>query len=85
MGKGVRTMAGAWEIYDQCRAGGRIGFLSEPDRLDAKLRALARGRDSSRNVWADAYLAAFASAADLKLVTFDKAFRTRSRACLILG
>lgn len=84
MGKDVQTMAGAWEIYDRCRTDSRIAFMTEPDRLDPKFRALARGRHASPNVWADAYLAAFASAAGLKLVTFDKAFRSRSATCLIL-
>jgi predicted nucleic acid-binding protein len=85
MGKDVQTTTGAWEIYDRCRTDGRIGFLTEPDRLDPKFRALAKCRYASPNVWADAYLAALASAGGLKLVTFDKAFRSRSAACLILG
>src|SRR3954467_5232687 len=72
MDKEVQSMAGAWEIYDGCCADERIAFLAEPDGLDPRLRALARGRQSSPNVWADAYLAAFAATAGLRLVTFDK-------------
>jgi predicted nucleic acid-binding protein len=77
-------MPGAWEVYDQCRADERIAFLPERDGLDPKLRALARGHQSSPNVWADAYLAAFASTAGLRLVTFDKALGSRSDRCLVL-
>jgi predicted nucleic acid-binding protein len=34
---------------------------------------------------ADAYLAGFASAAKLRLVTFDKGFRKRPVECLVLS
>jgi uncharacterized protein len=54
MGKDVKTMAGAWQIYDQCCADDRIALLPEPDRLDPKFRELARGRHASPKVWADA-------------------------------
>jgi uncharacterized protein len=85
MGKDVQSMTGAWEIYDQCCADERIAFLPEPDRLDPKLREFARSRHASPHVWADAYLAAFASTAGLKLVTFDKALRSRLAECVVLG
>src|ERR1700704_5088638 len=68
MGKEVKSMAGAWEVYDQCRTDEGIAFLPEPDGVEPRLRALARGHQSSPNVWADAYLAAFASTAGLRLV-----------------
>jgi len=85
MGKELRTMAGAWEIYDRCCADERIAMLAEPEGMDLKFRNLARSRLSSPHVWADAYLAAFASTAGLKLVTFDKAFRSRGGGCVVLG
>ena len=62
-GKDVKSMAGAWEVYDECRSDERIAFLREPDGIDPRLRALARGRLSSPNLWADACLAAFAATA----------------------
>jgi hypothetical protein len=74
---------GAWEVYDQCCTDERIAFLQEPDSVDLTLRALAGGRHSSPNVWADAYLAAFATAAGLRLVTFDKALAAKSIECLV--
>jgi toxin-antitoxin system PIN domain toxin len=85
MGEQVRSMTGAWEVYDRCCADERIALLPEPDGLDPRFRALAKSRQPSPNVWADAYLAAFASAAGLKLVTFDKALRSRAAECLVLG
>jgi len=59
-------------------------MLPEPDGVDPRLRELAKSRQVSPNVWADAYLAAFSSAAGLKLVTFDKALRSRAVECLVL-
>jgi len=85
MGRDVRTMSSAWEIYDQCVADERIAFLAEPEGLDPKLRIFSKSRRSSPKLWADAYLAAFASSAGLKLVTFDRTFRAKRVDCLILG
>ncbi len=85
MGRDVRTMTGAWEIYDQCRAMDALDFCRSRTGSMPNSEAWLEVAILSPNVWADAYLAAFASAADLKLVTFDKAFRSRSGACLILG
>ena len=78
-------MSSAWEIYDECVTDERIAFLAEPEGLDPKLRTLSKGRHASPKLWADAYLASFASAAGLRLVTFDKAFRAKPVDCLILG
>jgi toxin-antitoxin system PIN domain toxin len=85
MGRDVKTMAAAWQIYDQCCADERIAFLAEPEALDPRLRSFSQGRHASPKLWADAYLAAFASTVGLKLVTFDKAFRSKPVECLILG
>jgi toxin-antitoxin system PIN domain toxin len=84
MGKDVKSMAGAWDVFDQCCTDERIAFLQEPDGVDPTFRTLAGGRHSSPNVWADAYLAAFATAAGLRLVTFDKALAAKSIECLVL-
>jgi uncharacterized protein len=85
MGPDVMSMAGAWEIYDRCCADERIAFLAEPETIDPRLRSFSKSRHASPKVWADAYLAAFAAAAGLKLVTFDKAFRAKPVECLILA
>jgi len=84
MGRDVKTMSGAWEIYDQCMDDDRIAFLPEPAAIDSRLRAFSKSRQPSPKVWADAYLAAFASTAGLRLVTFDKAMRSKSVECTIL-
>ena len=85
MGPDVKTMTAAWQIYDQCCADERIAFLAEPEALDPRLRSFSQSRRASPKVWADAYLAAFASTVGFKLVTFDKAFRAKPVECLILS
>jgi len=84
LGRDVLTMTSAWDVYDQCCADERIAFLTEPEALDAGLRSFSSGRRASPKLWADAYLAAFANTAGLKLVTFDRAFRTKPVNCEIL-
>ncbi|MDP8990693.1 MAG: hypothetical protein M3N41_11515 [Acidobacteriota bacterium] len=84
MGRDVLTMTSAWDVYDQCCADERIAFLVEPEALDPGLRSFSSGRCASPKLWADAYLAAFANTAGLKLITFDRAFRTKPVNCEIL-
>ena len=84
MGSDVRSAGGAWEIYDQWVADDRIAFLPEPQGLDPKLRTMSRSRWPTPQLWADAHLAAFAASAGLKLVTFDKAFRSKPVECIVL-
>jgi len=53
-------------------------------RLESRLRVYSRLKRASPKVWADAYLVAFASAAGLKLVTFDRALESRPVEVLVL-
>jgi predicted nucleic acid-binding protein len=84
MGEDVKSLTAAWELYDRCCADERIAFLPEPGGLEPRLRGLAKGLQPSPKVWADAYLAAFAATAGLKLVTFDKALRSRTIECVVI-
>lgn len=52
----------------------RVSFVDEPPEIDLHWRALTQRQSHSTNVWSDAWLAAFAVAADLNLVTFDRGF-----------
>jgi len=85
MGRDVKTMTHAWEIYDACRADDRIAMLAEPATIEPRFRALTKSRFASPKAWADAYLASFASVVGLRLVTFDKGFRSKPIDCLVLG
>jgi hypothetical protein len=52
----------------------RIVTATEPPDLDRALRNCVMGRTSTPNLWSDAYLAAFALAAGMELVSFDRGF-----------
>jgi uncharacterized protein len=61
----------AWEAYRVMRLDRRIGYSAEPNELPETWQVFTEGPLSSPNLWTDAYLCAFASAARLTLVTFD--------------
>lgn len=84
MGKDAKTMSQAWNLWDQVWADSRMEFLPEPDTLEKEFRSRSRLPSRSPKVWADAYLLAFASVAGLKLVTFDRALKSRGADVLVL-
>jgi len=84
MGNDVRKMTEAWELWDKVCAHDRVAYLSEPEALEPEFRRQSRLGTSSPKVWADSYLLAFATEAGLKLVTFDRALRSRGSEVLVL-
>jgi uncharacterized protein len=84
MGGDVQTMRGAWAIWDKIASDERVGFLSEPDDLEQRLRKHTRLASASPKVWADAYLLAFAQACSLTLVTFDRALGSRAAESVVI-
>jgi toxin-antitoxin system PIN domain toxin len=84
MGHDAKTMAEAWSLWDRVWADPRIAFLPEPDNLEREFRSRSRLSSRSPKLWADAYLLAFASAAGLKFVTFDRALRAWGSDVLVL-
>ena len=81
----VCTSAEAWLRYDSLLADDRFSYHAEPVDLDIALRQFTNNRNQSPKLWPDAYLAAFAYAAGLTLVTFDTGFRQFPIDCLILA
>jgi toxin-antitoxin system PIN domain toxin len=80
------TLAEAWRLYDAFLADPRIGFADEPGGLEPDWREYTGGDTFTPRIWSDAYLAAFARAGGLELVTFDKGFsRYHHSKCLILS
>jgi hypothetical protein len=77
-------MSQAWDLWDKVWADPRIAFLPEPENLETELRAHTRLSSRSPKVWADAYLLSFAIVAGLKLVTFDRAMRSRRAHIFVL-
>ncbi len=75
MGKKRYSVPEAWETYRQLLAQPPVVYLDEPPGLEAAMHEICRGRRSSKNFWADAYLAAFARASAVPFATFDRGFR----------
>ena len=84
MGKNTKSMSEAWSLWDRIWADTRIAFLPEPDDLEKEFRSRSRLTSRSPKVWADAYLLAFAIAANLKVVTFDRALQSHGADVLVL-
>lgn len=68
------TQDQAWQLYDHFLLHPRVVFANEPEGIEPLWRALTKNRTHSPKAWNDAYLAAFAQAAGLEVVTFDKGF-----------
>lgn len=75
MGAARRSPAEAWHDYDQLLSQPPVSFLAEPEGLGERIRAHTFERERSASLWTDAYLAAFAQQAKVRLVTFDRGFR----------
>jgi uncharacterized protein len=74
MGPDVLQAKAAMEALEVFEADERIVLLHEPDGLDATLKKFVARCATTPNLWTDAYLAAFANVAGLKLISFDRGF-----------
>ena len=73
-GEEAVAMTQAWDLYDELLSDERVRYLPEPQGLEPLWRGYTRTRSHSPKVWADAYLAAFAVAAGMGIVSFDTGF-----------
>ena len=78
MGNDALTATRAWAVYDGFLDHPRVFLVPEPPGLERHWRDATRHHHTGPNFWTDAYLTAFAAAAGMTLVTFDRAF-TRQR------
>ena len=85
MGDEVLHQVEAWSVYDRWLEDTRVHFVEEPPGIEPRFRARTRSRQAAPKAWADAYLAAFAEASQLTLVTFDRAFRGRVKPIVLLA
>ena len=85
MGQGTLTQAEAWETYDRWLDSAGVNFAEEPGGLEAVFRSFTGREQASPKEWADAYLAAFSSAAEVSLVTFDRALAGKAEGAVLLG
>ena len=85
MGKDdVLSQRQAWSVYDRWFEDSRILFLEEPVNLEPVFRGISSLPRPAAKDWADSYLLAFAEAADLSLVTFDRALKQQNGSVLLL-
>jgi predicted nucleic acid-binding protein len=85
LGAEAVSLKNAWDLYDATIADPLEAYADEPAMLDPLWRAYTQSGLFTPKVWSDAYLAAFAQAAQLEVVTFDKHFRRYNRTkCTIL-
>jgi uncharacterized protein len=74
----------AWDAYDRWITEGGAIFVDEPLGLEVEFRSFADKSVPSPKEWADSYLAAFAAAGSLELVTFDRALGSRAKRSILL-
>ena len=85
MGGDVLTQLQAWKAFDALVANPSNRMMDEPPGLDPLFRRLTSSRQAATKQWADGYLAAFAEAARLTLVTFDKALAGKVKGAVLLA
>jgi toxin-antitoxin system PIN domain toxin len=73
------TLRQAWQKYDLLLSDARVSYADEPTGLETHWREWTQRKSFSPKVWNDAYLSAFARAASLEVVTFDKGFAQYKR------
>jgi uncharacterized protein len=85
MGKEILSQRDCWQVYDGWIGTGQVAWADEPPDLDILLRASTEENTASPKAWMVAYLAAFAEAAHLTLVTFDRALAAKAKGAVLLG
>jgi uncharacterized protein len=83
-GVGVLSQRQAWAAYDRWIVESDCIFEDEPFDLEVEFRAFADRTRPHPKEWADSYLAAFAAAKSMELITFDKALSMRARRAVLL-
>jgi toxin-antitoxin system PIN domain toxin len=74
MGGQPLTVRQAWQVYGGFRQLPEVMLAAEPEGCEAWLEQWALEDSSKPRHWTDAYLAAFAKAGGLRLVSFDGDF-----------
>lgn len=69
-----RTNREAWDLFARLTADERVGWISEPTGVEVQWRTWAAREAASPKFWTDAWLAATAHCAGLRLVTIDREF-----------
>jgi len=80
----VLSQEQAWRAYDRWLQDERVEHLDEPAGIETYFRDLTRSAHSAPRDWADSYLAAFAVSSRLTVVTFDQAFKHKTKELVLL-
>jgi uncharacterized protein len=78
------TQMHAWAVYDRWIQNGGACYLEEPFGIETELRFYANRDAPSPKEWVDSYLVAFAAAASMPLVTFDRGLSQRYARSILL-
>ena len=81
----VLTQAQAWGVFDAFTQVSAARLIEEPHGIDPLFRQLTDRDETSTKQWADAYLAAFAEAANVTMVTFDRALAGQVKGAILLS
>lgn len=76
------SMVAAWQVHDRLFDDDRVEFVLDPAKVETLFREYASGQMASPKLWADAWLLAFAHAAEGTLITFDRALAARGAVLL---
>jgi predicted nucleic acid-binding protein len=74
MGGEPLSVSDAWAAYRRFAALPEVDFAAEQESLEERLAALVGTGSVRPRLWTDAYLAAFALSAGLRIVSFDSDF-----------
>jgi uncharacterized protein len=85
MGDEILTQRQCWALYREWITEGKARLESEPAGVGEAFEQLTTGDNLSPKTWTDAYLAAFAEAGKLTLVTFDRALAGKAKGAVLLG
>jgi toxin-antitoxin system PIN domain toxin len=85
MGTEALSQRQCWTLYERWIESGRAELWSEPAGLEGTFQRDSNTEEQSPKRWTDAYLGAFAEAAELTLVTFDRALAGKTKGAVLLS
>ena len=85
MGADVLSSRDAWSVYRRILSDERIQFAPEPFILEQEWRKMTMHDRPAPKIWTDAYLIAFARAAEMRVVTLDRAIFSMTGEALLLS
>jgi hypothetical protein len=85
MGDEALTQRACWTLYRQWLNGGKARLEGEAAGVGQHFERRSQAGTPSPKEWSDAFLAAFAEAGKLTLVTFDRALAAKAKASVLLA